>query len=80
MSFATLVSRHRRSTLFLAAILVIAGGMSLIRLPVSLFPKVNYPRLRISLDAGVRPAAQMEIEVTRPVSLAIRSVPGVVNV
>lgn len=77
MNFATFVARHQRSILFATVLLVLAGGLSLLQLPVSLFPKANYPRIRVSLDAGIRPAPQMEIEVTRPVSLAIRAIPGV---
>ena len=80
MKFAQVVARHQRSILFLAVLLLVGGAVSLGKLPVSLFPKVNYPRLRIELSAGVRPAPQMEIEVTRPVSTAVRSVPGVVKV
>lgn len=75
-----MVARHQRSIIFLTVLLLLGGILALPKLPVSLFPAVNYPRLRISLSAGVRPAPQMEIEVTRPVSIAIRSVPGVVNI
>jgi CzcA family heavy metal efflux pump len=71
---------HRRSILFLVAILALAGIAAAIRLPVALFPDVDFPRVVVSLDAGDRPADQMVIAVTRPVEQAIRSVPGVVGV
>ncbi|MBW4025092.1 MAG: efflux RND transporter permease subunit [Proteobacteria bacterium] len=80
MSFARTVAGHQRSILFVVVLLLLGGALSFSKLPVSLFPQVDYPRLRISLSAGIRPAPQMQIEITRPVSLAIRSVPGVVNV
>ena len=41
---------------------------------------VDFPRAVVSLDAGDRPAEQMEMQVTRPVEDAVRRVPGVVDV
>src|ERR1700674_5834426 len=74
------VQAHRRSILFLMAMLAGAGAFAALRLPVSLFPTANFPRVVVSLDAGDRPAQQMEMQVTRPVENAVRRVPGVVNV
>ena len=71
------IGRHRRSILFLLAMLAGAGGFSVRTQPVSLFPTVDFPRVAIRLDAGDRPAKQMEILVTRPVEEAVRRVPGV---
>ncbi len=70
---------HRRSILFLAALLALAGVAAAFRLPVALFPHVDFPRVVVTLDAGDRPADQMVIAVTRPVEQAVRSVPGVVG-
>ena len=77
MSFTEWMQRHRRSLLFLLVILMVAGGAAALKLPVSLFPRINFPRVRVSLDAGDRPADRMVIEVTRPVEEAVRGVPGV---
>jgi CzcA family heavy metal efflux pump len=71
---------HRRSILFLLALLIIGGIASALRLPVALFPQISFPRIEVSLDAGDRPADQMALEVTWPIEEAIRAVPGVVNV
>jgi len=71
------MQKHRRSLLFLLAVLVLGGIGAAFRLPVSLFPQVNFPRVRVSLDAGDRPADRMAIEVTRAVEEAVRGVPGV---
>jgi CzcA family heavy metal efflux pump len=73
-------SRHARSILFLLAALVIGGLLVTFALPVSLFPRVTFPRIRIDIDAGERPAERMVVEVTRPVEEAVRSIPGVVSV
>ncbi|HEV7994533.1 MAG TPA: efflux RND transporter permease subunit [Gemmatimonadaceae bacterium] len=74
------VHHHRRSILFLIAILAAAGIAAAVNLPVSLFPTVMFPRVVVSLDAGDRPAQQMEMQVTRPVETAVRQIPGVVDV
>jgi len=71
------IERHRRSLVFLALVLAGGGLYSALGLPVSLFPHVQFPRIRISLDAGDRPAQRMELRVTRPMELAVRSIPGV---
>ncbi len=68
---------HRKSILFLLVVLIVAGGASSIRMPASLFPRIDFPRVRVDLDAGDRPADRMGMEVTWPVEEAVRSVPGV---
>ncbi|HVT14639.1 MAG TPA: efflux RND transporter permease subunit [Thermoanaerobaculia bacterium] len=74
------VQAHRRSILFLMVALAVTGVVAALKLPVSLFPTVDFPRVVVSLDAGDRPAEQMEMQVTRPVETAVRRVPGVVDV
>jgi CzcA family heavy metal efflux pump len=71
---------HRRSILFLLALLVGGGVAGALRLPAGLFPQISFPRIKVSIDAGDRPADQMALEVTWPVEEAIRAVPGVVNI
>lgn len=71
---------HRRSVLFLCAMLAAGGLFSAFSMPVALFPNVAFPRIQVFLDAGDRPAQQMALEVTRPAAVAIRNVPGVTNV
>ncbi len=80
MSFASWVQNHRRSILFLLALLALGGAVSALRLPVALFPQVQFPRVRVTLDAGSRPAQEMMLQVTRPVERAVRAVPGVRSV
>ncbi len=80
MSFTGWVQYHRRSILFLLAVLILGGLASSLKLPVSLLPNVSFPRVAAELDAGDRPANRMAIEVTWPVEQAVRSVPGVVSV
>jgi len=68
---------HRRSLLFFLVLLVAAGTATLFQLPVSLFPQVSFPRIRVNLDAGDRPAERMSVEITTPVEEALRAIPNV---
>ena len=77
MNIIAWAHRHSRSILFLLTVLAIAGAASSFSLPVGLFPQVSFPRIRVSLDAGDRPAERMAIEVTTPVEEAVRAIPGV---
>jgi len=76
MGFVDLVERHRRAILLVMAALAVAGLAAATTLPVGLFPQVSFPRVRIELAAGDRPARQMVLLVTRKVEAAVRSVPG----
>ncbi|MEO5688683.1 MAG: efflux RND transporter permease subunit [Burkholderiaceae bacterium] len=80
MSVSDWAAAHRRSLLFLLAVATVVGAVLMFSLPSSLFPTVDFPRVVVSLDAGDRPADQMEAAVTRPMEQAIRRVPGVANV
>jgi CzcA family heavy metal efflux pump len=79
-NFSLWVQEHRRSILFLVLVLAMGGAVVSFKLPVALFPNVDFPRVVVSLDAGDRAAELMELQVTRPVEEAVRSVPGVVSV
>ncbi|MDE2219540.1 MAG: efflux RND transporter permease subunit, partial [Gammaproteobacteria bacterium] len=76
MNWAQWASHHRRSILFLLAVIAIGGVISGLNLPVALFPQVSFPRIAVAIEAGDQPAAQMVTLVTRPVEQAIKAVPG----
>ncbi len=80
MNFTAWAHSHARSILFLLGAFALAGAVASFSLPVALFPYVDFPRVRITLDAGDRPAEQMTIEVTVPVEEAVRAIPGVRSV
>ncbi len=74
------LAAHARA-LWLAALLLTLGGVvAATRLPVSLFPHIDYPRVVVAVDAGERDADQMAAEITRPIEIALRGVPGVTRV
>lgn len=80
MTISHWAAKHRRSILCLFLLLAVAGAMMALKLPVALFPQVNFPRIAINVDAGDRPADQMVIAVTRKIEQAVRSVRGVVSI
>ena len=80
MTFTASMQAHRRSILFFVLMLALAGVFAAFKLPVTLFPNVDFPRVVVTLDAGDRPAEQMEVEATMPLEEALRRVPGVQDV
>jgi CzcA family heavy metal efflux pump len=74
------LNHHSRSIWFLVILLTVGGIIAATRLPVALFPNIDYPRVVVAIDAGDRDAAQMEAEITRKAELALRAVPGVTRI
>ncbi len=68
--------RHRLSALLLFSILTILGGARAASLPVSLYPSIDFPRISVIVTTKDLPFSQMEVRVTRPVSMALRGVTG----
>ncbi|OYV82378.1 MAG: transporter, partial [Acidithiobacillus ferrivorans] len=71
------LQRHRRSLLFMLVVLVLAGLLVALKMPVALFPDITFPRIVVSADSGNMPIAQTQVAVTRPLEQALRAVPGV---
>ncbi len=74
---STWLTRQWRFLLAVFIVLSFAGAFALARLPVSLFPAIDFPRITVSLEAGDRPADEMVVQVTRPAEEALRAIPGV---
>ncbi|CAM3282573.1 Transporter [Sphingomonas antarctica] len=73
----TIIAAHARALVLAALLLTLGGIVAATRLPVSLFPHIDYPRVVVAVDAGDRDADQMAAEITRPIEIALRAVPGV---
>jgi multidrug efflux pump subunit AcrB len=80
MNFVSWIEHHRRSLLFVAFALGLAGVYAGITLPVSLFPTVDFPRIRVEISTGSMPAQQMLVEVTEPLEEVARAVPGATGI
>jgi CzcA family heavy metal efflux pump len=72
--------RFWKSIFFFALALAAAGIFLAFRIPISVFPQTNFPRVIIGVDNGVMPVEQMEVTITRPIEDAVNSVPGLATV
>jgi CzcA family heavy metal efflux pump len=75
--FAT---KHALSITFVAAALCLAGIFCALRMPSSVFPQTNFPRVVIIANNGITPADEMMATVTRPIEEALKDIPGAVTV
>jgi CzcA family heavy metal efflux pump len=74
------LARWARSIFFFTIVLAAAGVYLAFRIPISVFPQTNFPRVVIGVDNGVMPVEQMEVTISRPLEDAVNSVPGLVTV
>jgi multidrug efflux pump subunit AcrB len=72
--------RFSRPILFLVIGLALVGAYLTFRIPVSVFPSTDFPRIVIGVDNGVMPIDQMLVTITRPIEEAVNSVPGLQRV
>jgi CzcA family heavy metal efflux pump len=75
--FAT---RHALSIAFIAVALCLAGILSALHTPSSVFPQTNFPRVVVLVDNGIMPADEMMATITRPIEEAMKDIPGAVSV
>jgi CzcA family heavy metal efflux pump len=72
--------RHATTILFFMIVFSAAGLYLAGKIPISVFPETNFPRVVIGVDNGVMPVEQMQVTVTKPIEDAVNSVPGLVTV
>lgn len=72
--------RHRLAIIFITVAICLAGIYASRRMPSSVFPETNFPRVVILIDNGVMPGDEMMARITRPIEEAMKDVPGVVQV
>ena len=70
------VLQRRSTVLFLTIVAALAGIYFASKIPISVFPETNFPRVVIGIDNGVMPVEQMQVTITKPVEDAVNSVPG----
>lgn len=67
-----------RFSVLLLALLVLAGGASVLRtLPETVFPDVEFPKVAVLVTDSELPVKLMLLEVTRPLELMAQGEPGV---
>jgi len=79
-SFARFVEAYGKALVIGALAFALAGLAFAFRLPVSLFPQTDFPRVVILVDNGVTPIDQQALTVTRRLEEAARRVPGVTDI
>jgi CzcA family heavy metal efflux pump len=72
--------RHSLAITFISVALCLAGVYAAFKLPSSVFPQTNFPRVVILVDNGVMPADEMMATITRPIEEAMKDIPGAVTV
>lgn len=72
-------ARYANSVIFVILAIAIAGAYVALKVPISVFPQTDFPRVVIGVDNGVMPIDQMMVTITRPIEEAVNSVPGLVS-
>ena len=71
-------SVHRPIFIIMVVLMVIVlGGVSLLRLPIDLMPDISYPTISISCRYENAGPEEIEELITRPIEEAMSAVPGV---
>src|SRR5262245_18888653 len=77
MNVAALTLRQSRAVGLLTVALVISGGIAAFRLPSSIYPPLQFPRIVIVAHSGTLPPQSMSLIVTRPIEQVVMAVPGI---
>jgi len=72
--------RHSKGILFISLVMCLAGAYAAYRMPSSVFPQTDFPRVVILVDSGVMPADDMMATITRPIEESMKDIPGAINI
>src|SRR5487761_2443289 len=79
-SLGRFATRHALAITFIALVLCLAGVVAALRLPSSVYPQTDFPRVVVLVNNGIMPASEMMATITRPIEEAMKGVPGVTTV
>jgi len=74
------LARSTHTIFFFAIVLTVGGIYMATKVPISVFPETNFPRVIIGIDNGVMPIEQMDVTVTKPIEVGVNAVPGLTSV
>ena len=80
MNLGRVVETQWRAVVVVIILLSIGGLVAMTRIPLSLFPQTDFPRIIIVVDNGVAPAQQTLVSVTRPIEEAMSGIPGIARI
>src|SRR5262249_30454894 len=72
--------RHSLAIAFIELARCVAGIYAALRMPSSVFPQTNFPRVVVLVDNGVMPGDEMMASITRPIEEALKDIPGAVTI
>ena len=72
--------RNQVALLFSTAVLMLASAWAFMQLPKDVFPNAAFPRFKVVADIGFSSLENTEINVTRPLEGALKTVPDVLEV
>ena len=64
-------------TIMVVLMVIVVGGISLLRLPIDLMPDITYPTISVSCSYPNAGPEEIEELITRPIEQALSAVPGV---
>jgi multidrug efflux pump subunit AcrB len=73
-------THHAIAIAFIVFALCLGGIYSATKIPSSVFPRTNFPRVVILVDNGVMPGDEMMATITRPIEETMKDIPGVVTI
>ena len=72
--------KNRLFVLALAAVLMVYGALTLLRMPVDVFPDLNRPTVTLMTEAGGMAPEEVEQLITFPLETTMNGMPGVTAV
>jgi len=69
------VTHHALSVAFVCAALCVAGVYSAYRLPSSVFPRTDFPRVVILVDNSMMPTNEIMTTITKPIEKTMKDIP-----
>ncbi|MGB8507578.1 MAG: efflux RND transporter permease subunit, partial [Pyrinomonadaceae bacterium] len=77
MNIARFADRHHKATYLVVALLCVAGLYSVLQLPSSIYPEVEFPRIVVVAEGGQLEPRNMVVAVARPIEDAVSALQGV---
>ena len=71
---------NRLMVIVLSAVLLLAGALTLVRMPVDVFPDLNKPTVTLQAEAGGMAPEEVEQLITAPLEIAMGGIPGVESI
>ncbi|HTN36955.1 MAG TPA: efflux RND transporter permease subunit [Arachidicoccus sp.] len=68
--------KYKYPVIILACMVIFGGVFAYMNMQTALFPEITFPKIKVIAEAGQQPIDQMAVEVTKPLEIAMKQVPG----